>query len=321
METKSFIRILAVICAVFIIASSLAVFAAADHTETINLGNVRKNESGAGYTWNNPDRILTLDGIDISTEDDFGLKLPDNCTVVLKGTNRIKASKYGIGVPGSVVFEGSGKLIVEGSESAIYNYSYSDNHKMRLSSGTYTLIGGCAVMSDHAEISVTGGDFVLKASDDVSVKGRVFSMSGGTLEAEGAIHTSHLLSVDRGEITVSATGAALVSSNHLKLENVRIKAGESKSSLADADDYAGESCVMTDPIAKGARDSILFGEGTPITVDYILLAAAVLLVAAGIAVPYVHKKKKVRALYERLEAERVREAEEKKKKKSENKTK
>lgn len=315
MKIKSIVRIATLIAAILVIASSVSVYAAADYTSTINLGNVRKNQSGTGYDWNNPDRILTLDGIEITTEDDFGLKLPDDCTVVLKGTNRIKASKYGIGIPGSVVFEGNGKLIVEGGVSAVYNYSYSENHKMRFSGGSYELNGESAIISDNAEISITKGDFELVATGENAVAGRIFNVSGGKLSAVGSIFTSHLLSVDRAEISVSATGAALVSKNHLKLENVKISTGASKDSLSNADEYKGESCVVTEPVAKGARDSILFGEGTPITVDYLLLALAAVLVAGGIAVPYMHKKKKVRALYERLDAEKAKEAENKKKKK------
>ena len=185
---------------------------------------------------------------------------------------------------------------------------------MRFSGGSYELSGESAIISDNAEISVTKGALELKATGEMSVKGRIFNLNGGKLSAVGAIYTSHLLDVDRAEISVTADGAALISGNHLKLENVKISAGDSKNSLKDADAYAGESCVETKPLAKKARDSILFGEGTPITVDYILLALAVVLLAGGIALPYMHKKKKVRELYERLEAEKAKDAENKKKK-------
>ena len=77
-------------------------------TETLNLVNVTQNERGDGYQWANRYDILTLDGLRLETENDFGLRLPKSCTVVLKGTNYIKAGKYALTCSGNVSFKGNG---------------------------------------------------------------------------------------------------------------------------------------------------------------------------------------------------------------------
>ncbi len=284
------------------VLGTLSVYAVTD--TTLNFGDASKNLRGDGYEWNNPDRILTLSNLSIDTTDDFGLKLPENCTVVLKGKNTVKAARFGIGVPGSVVFEGDGSLTVEAEESAVYNYSYSDNHKMRFAGGTVVLKAATPLLADRAEVSVTGGKLELISSADTAANTRVLSISGGQLTAEGVLYAKHLLSIDRAEVKASADSAVLVSGNILKTENVTLRAASAPDSLSEVDSYSGESAIETVPERKAARNSILFGDGVPITVDYLLLAAALLLVAAAIVVPILRKRARVRRLYERLDAEK-----------------
>ncbi|MBQ8523441.1 MAG: hypothetical protein IJ457_02330 [Clostridia bacterium] len=311
MQKRLIMRVLAlVVSAMLFVMCSVAVSAAVDNT--LNLANAKKNLRGDGYEWNNPDRILTLNDLDIDTSDDFGLKIPDNCTVVLKGKNTVKAAKFGLGVPGSVTFEGDGELTIEAGSAAVYNYSYSNNHKMRFGAGSYSFSAETAILADRAEISVTGGSLELHSTGDVAVDARVFSVSGGTVDALGAISADHLIDIDRADVTVSAKGAALVSGNMLKLENVKLSVGASHDSLASADEYNGESVVKTVLIKKGARASILFGENVPITVDYALLAAAVLLIGCAVVLPILRKRAKVKKLYESLEAEKTMTEEKKK---------
>lgn len=288
--------------AVLIIFCTLSVSAITD--QTLNLANAKKNLRGDGYEWNNPDRILTLTDLSIETDNDFGLKIPDNCTVILKGKNTVKATQFGIGVPGSVVFEGDGSLTVEAGEAAIYNYSYSDNHKMRFGGGNITLKSATPLLADRAEVSVTSGSLELISTADTAANTRVLSISGGEVSASGSLNATHMLYVDRAKINVVSDSTALVSDNILKLENVKLKVAANGNTLANVSEYSGESSIETVPEKKSARNSILFGENIPITVDYILLSVAILLVAAAITLPIVRKRVKVRRLYERLDNER-----------------
>ena len=56
-------------------------------TKSVNLTNPRMNMSGAGYAWMNLDKTLTLDGLYIDTSDEYGMRIPDGATVILKGNN------------------------------------------------------------------------------------------------------------------------------------------------------------------------------------------------------------------------------------------
>ena len=118
----------------------------------------------------------------------------------------------------------------------------------------------------------------------------------GTLSAE------HLLSVDRAGVKVFSKSAALVSGNLLKLDNVKLKTGTAKDSLGAAEEYNGENAIVTEPMKKGARGSIVFGDGVPITVDYLMLTAAVILVGCAVVLPILRKRAKVKKLYADREA-------------------
>ena len=62
---------------------------------------------GEGYFWDNPKHShLTLSDLRIDTEDEYGLKITDGATVILKGDNRIKATKAALYIGGNVIFRG-----------------------------------------------------------------------------------------------------------------------------------------------------------------------------------------------------------------------
>ncbi len=301
-------RIFSLILSVALLIT-LALFAlpasGAAYGETLNLANVQANQKGDGYFWNNMTSTLTLDGFELSTSADFGMKLPEGATVELVGTNKISGGKYGIGCPGSVTFTGNGTLVAEGGTYAVYSYTANENHKLRFDGGKLFLKGGVdAVFSESAVISVTGSSLELKAGDGHGIKGRVIASTGGSVVSDAPIHATHEVSISRTEIEVSGRGkAAITSDNILKLENVKILTGSNADSLNEKDVYSGEVFLQTVPISESARGSILFGEGTPITVDYLLLTAAVILIACALVLPILHRKNKVKKMYASLSAE------------------
>ena len=276
------------------------------YAETVNLAYADQHVSGDGYYWDNVKKVLTLDNLEIDTDDDFGLRLPDNATIELKGTSRISAEKYALGCPGNVTVKGKGSLILESDEAAIFVHSRNDAHKFRVFSGSISAKSkGHALISESAEISVTGGKLELISEGAESVSCRVFAVTAGSVKAEGTVHATHLIRVNEAEVEVfSKDGAALKSDNLYEFDNMKLLAGNDSSKLSEKESYTGEKYFTSVPVPKGPRSSILFGEGTPITVDYVLLALAVVLTVAVIVLPVMRKRIKTRKLYEALEAER-----------------
>lgn len=127
-------------------------------TTTLNLVNVTQNEEGDGYEWANRYDILTLNGLRLETENDFGLRLPKSCTVVLKGTNYIKAGKYALTCSGNVSFKGNGKLILDAGEAGIYIYTEIGTEKIRILEGNFEITAGkYGVHSKQADFSFVDG--------------------------------------------------------------------------------------------------------------------------------------------------------------------
>lgn len=282
----------------------LAFAVSADGGTAVNLANVNKNESGEGYYWNNPDEILTLDGFSVSTDEDFGLKLPADATVELKGTNRISASKYAVGCPGSVTFKGDGELILESGESALYSYSTNSNHKIKITEGKYKFTSGEEVIKlDGAEFSVTGGSLELTSSGELAIFGRDLSFTGGSVTAAGALRASHLIKINRSSLEIGAQTQALICENLIDISNVELSLGDSPSSLSVADEYGNEKYMIAIPEKEEGRRSIIFGENVSGVLDYAALAAVVILIAAAIVVPILLRKRKTAKLYEKLENE------------------
>ncbi len=284
---------------------SAGVSEAASTIGSVNLANADKHQSGPGYSWDNINHILTLDGLNIVTDEDFGLKVPAGATVVLKGKNSIKAAKYGIGCPGSVTFEGAGDLTSQGGQCGIYSYSNNENHKVLIAGGDIEFIGDTwGMKSDNAIISIAEGELDVVGKSGTAIDTRAISITGGESDFSGSVKAKHLISVDRADIDVESSSAALVSENMLKLENVRIKAGSDDDRLVKVDSYSGENCVELDAIGKGMRGSFIFGSDVPIIVDFLILAGTALLIGAVIAVPIIVKSKKKKKLFASLADEK-----------------
>lgn len=75
----------AVIIALFSVCSSAAPASSGVIKETLDLTRPQKNISGEGYYWNNRENTLELNGINIDTDDEYGIKLIDGATVKLFG--------------------------------------------------------------------------------------------------------------------------------------------------------------------------------------------------------------------------------------------
>lgn len=262
-------------------------------TSTVNIAIANKNERGDGYYWANRYDILTLSGINIDTEDAYGLRLPKNCTVELEGNNYIKASKYGISCSGTVVFKGSGSLTIEAGDIGIYLIAQDNTQKVRLIEGKYTITAGTyGVYSEEGDFSFVGDsmDINIGTPDGWAIMGRAVNLLGGKFKANAPVETTHQLLVSGLDVNIEANRSAFVSKN-LNIKDI------------DIDEYNGEASVNAKSTAKKGRSSIFFGDNVQGWVDYLILVVFALAVASGIFVPALRRKKKAKELYERLEKE------------------
>lgn len=259
---------------------------------TVNIATANKNQTGMGYNWQNRYDILTLNGLNIETEDDYGLRLPKNCTVVLEGKNYIKAAKYGISCAGTVIFKGSGSLTIDAGEIGIYLISQDTTQKVRLLDGKYEITAGeYGVYSEAADFSFVGNSMKIHMTDPAApaISGRVVNLLGGTFSANSSVIASHILTVEGLGIDVTSQSAAFTA--------------KTLTTKYLSEDYNGEASFSAKSTAPKHKTSAIFGENVPGYVDYILLVVLLLGVFAGIFAPALRRKQKAKELHERLRRE------------------
>ena len=273
--------------------AALPVSASGTIQTTVNIATANKNMRGEGYDWANRYDVLTLKGLNIDTEDPYGLRLPKNCTVVLEGKNTIKASKYGISCSGTVVFKGSGSLTIEAGEIGIYLIAQDSTQKVRLIDGKYEITAGTyGIYSVAADFSFTGKSMNVNVTGDGghAIMGRAVNLLGGTFTANAPVESTHQLLVDGIDISVDGGSAPAFASKNLTVKNLDTE-------------YNGESSFNAKSTKKFTGTSIIFGENVGAAVDYVIRAVFAAGIAAAIVLPALRRKKKAKELYERLEKE------------------
>ena len=273
----------------------LPTHASATITKTVNIAAANKNESGEGYYWANRTDTLTLSGVNIDTEDPYGLRLPKDCVVILEGNNYVKAAKYGVSCSGTVVIKGTGSLTVDAGEIGFYLISQDKTQKIRLIGGKYTVTAGVyGIYSDASDFSFVGDSMTVNMTnpDSPAILGRCVNLLGGTFKANAPVEASQALLVNGITIDIQANSPALVSKN-LEVKNLQLTGGG---------DYDGGNSIQAKGLAKFHATSAVFGDSVPGWVDYILLVVVTLGVLALIFIPAL-RKKKTKELYERLEKE------------------
>ncbi len=261
-------------------------------THTLNLVNVTQNEKGDGYEWANRYDTLTLNGLRLETEEDFGLRLPKSCTVILKGTNYIKAGKYALTCSGNVSFKGRGTLILDAGEIGLFIYTEIGTEKIRLLDGKYEITAGkYGVYSKQADFSFVDGkmDITVNSPDGAAVFGRNLNLVGGKFTANNSVEATNELVVKGINLDIESTKPAL-SAKILNVTDISV-------------DYNGENTVEAKSTEKRQRQSAIFGDDVPGYVDVILIVCAIVGIAALIVVPILRRKKKTKELYERLARE------------------
>ncbi len=300
---RKFTALILTFCTVFTMCA--VVFPAAVQADnviskTVNIAIANKNERGAGYEWANRTDVLTLNNLHIDTTDPYGLRLPDNCTVILKGNNTIKAAKYGLACAGTVVFKGSGTLTIEAGDVGIYLVSQDSTHKIRLIEGSYTVKAGTyGVYSEYADFSFVGDKMNIEVTGENSsaILGRRVNLMGGTFTANSSVESTHELAIEGVNLDITSNRPVF------DAKILSIKDVDMTSNGTAVSEYNGETAITGKSTAKHVRTSAVFGENVPGFVDYICLVILAVGVAAGIFGPALHHKKKKKELYERLARE------------------
>lgn len=262
---------------------------------TVNIAQATKNEEGPGYIWANRTDVLTLSNLNIDTDDAFGLRLPQDATVVLKGNNHIKASKYGISFSGTLVIKGNGSLTVEAGDIGLYLITQDTTQKIRLLDGSYTITAGTyGVYSDAADFSFVGKSMDIHVADEngAAVQGRVVNLLGGSFTSNASVQATHILTVDGISLDIEANSSALEAKT-LNIKNIALKSGES---------YSGENTLNAVSSKSNHKSSVIF-DNLPGYFDVIFLIIAIICLTLCVVLPILKKKKKAKELYARLEEE------------------
>ena len=295
---------------------ALPVSAKSVHKSTVNFIGVNRNQSGSGYSWDNYNNVLTLNGLNIKTGDDYGLKIQDGSTVVLKGNNYIEAKKAAIFIEAKVVFKGSGTLTLV-SETGIFCSSSDSTDSLSIIGGNYKITSsGIGIVSDFHRVSFSGCKVTVNTSSDIAIKAQTITTGANTvIKANGSLSGKDKIQIESSSVTVNAKNAALISDKPVVFSGVTLKAGDSSSSLSVIDlktaSYSGQRSVKTISKYDGQKKSLFFGDDVPRFVDTIVMILGIGLVACAVVLPVLHNKKKAKEAIARRDAE---EAQSKKKK-------
>lgn len=279
------------------IAVSAASTPAVGVTKTLNFVSLNQHDAGLGYTWNNSECKLTLNGINLSTSSEFGIVLPASSVIELKGDNYITTSAYGISSTGPITFIGNGTLTITCANVGITSTSAFDRDAVIFRQGTVKINGAkTGVHTEKAKVVVTGGNLYVTATES-SIFANYLQLVGGSAELNGAVKVKNTLEVKAMNAKISAPENAISAKSITVSESV-IKTGAALTSLADADEYKGEAAVEFTSTHKFTKKGALFGGKLPLFVDYVVFALIIIAVAAVIIVPIIIKRKRTAKLME-----------------------
>ena len=288
-------------------------------TDGVSLMNPESHVNGPGYAWDNITKTLTLNNLNVSTKDDYGFKLPDGATVIIKGKNTVKASMAALYVSGDVLFRGDGSLTLIGGQYGILCHSTKSDHKFTVTGGTYTITGGVdGIHSEFQKVALSGGTITVTGTEGYAINVRDFSATNNVnLRAYGSIRSSYSMYLLGANLTVESQQSALIADKYCKMENMSLRAGDSLSALFDVETYTDQKALSTVSTFNESRRSILFGESVPFFVDVLVLILVLGALATIVIVPPLYKKKKARlVMVARDEAEKEKRQQAKKSRKA-----
>lgn len=293
---------LTILCPATVFADNSAVY-----SETLDIADAKKDVSGPGYQWQNRYDILTLTDITIDTESTYGIKIPENATIILKGNNYIKASEYAVYCLGKASFEGDGSLTLVAETGMICVSLFADDI-IRFRSGKIDITAtDTAIYSENATLTFTGS-MVTTQSGVNTILGRNVLITAGSLIGNAPIVSKDIVEISAANVEITASSAAITAIRGVKIAGCDISTGSSSANLAEANEYDGENSIKTVSNVVVKTKGVLFGGKFPVFVDYVVFIALFVIVCALVAVPIIIKKRKTARLiaeYERMKAEQI----------------
>lgn len=265
---------------------------------SVNLINVIKNESGEGYAWDNKYRTLTLTNVNIDTDDLYGLRLPDDATVILIGDNYIKASHAAVQCVGNTTFKGEGSLTLSSGNIGIFINTANSRKNVKIVSGNFNFItDNSAIYSEHIPLSIADCNINIQ-SKNTAVLGWSVAINHAKIISDAPIIATNNLLVSDSDIDITANSPAFVSQKgRIELNKMRL------SSKGDSiDKYNNEFVISTTGNVEHYTKSVLFGSGVKIWVDYVLVIGIIVLVCAIIFIKIYSQKIKDKKKREEIEA-------------------
>ncbi len=303
---KKKILSLCLVVLMLILAIPISISAANNSvSKSIDLISLDQSTIGNGYEWDNRKSVLTLDNLNLSTADDFGINLPAGSTIILNGSNSIKTSKYGIYCLGALTIKGSGSLTIDAPQIGISGVSTKEKHQIVLRSGSITIKGASTgIYAEKSELVFSGANIKINAAES-SISGKNIKIVSGNFDLSGKIKASGSLNISNTNINISSTDKAIDAARGVNFIDVSLSAGENLSSLSSVGEYKGEKAIKTVSTKKATKNGFLFGGKLPAFVDYIVISLTVIAVAAVIVIPIVIKRKKTAALIAKSEAQKL----------------
>lgn len=155
--------------------------------------NYPASRDGAGWSWNEADNTLTLDGLDfefIRGSRNRTISLPADSTVILKGANTFSSRFGGISAEGNLTIDGSGTLI-----SSII----AANEDITLNGGTLTInvadTFGIGFMGKN--ITINGGELTINNTAERGVR-------------RGGINAFAKVAINGGSVTINSGNVGIV---------------------------------------------------------------------------------------------------------------
>lgn len=296
--------VMLIVFAVF--GMSFETYAAATSAETLNLTLTKQNVKGDGYFWNNITKTLTLYGISIVTESEYGLKVPHGATIELQGKNYISAARFAVGAQGDVTVKGTGSLTLISDEVGVNCYAETSSYANFVSGTIDITAGDTGIRSSNGSVTVIGSNIKVKTNgndDSAAVYAHLLQINGGILKANASLCSETELRYINADGEISSSRSALIAEKKISVSQVEMRGGDDSDSLVSIEEYSGERCIVTHANADRDKGSIILGKEYSQWMDVLLIVAAVALLIAIVVIPLAVRYRRTEKLKKRLAEE------------------
>lgn len=168
---------------------------------TLDFTEAESSSSGNGYSWDNENKTLTLEGLTASQ-----ITLPDGATVILNGNNTINYNSDGAALTGigALTIEGDGTLAINSNYEAIHAYG-----NLYISGGKYNII----TLGESDKGSITSPTLASISNSEITIEA---ATDDGIFVEEGTVE------INNSALNISATEEEGIVCNAATINNSNI---------------------------------------------------------------------------------------------------